>query len=443
PVGDFMAFMPPRHMAHTLPLLLVAVSASTSAGGEWTSFQNGGRPVDSTATSSESGTIAWSSTIPGTGQSSPVVRDGRIYLTSVSGPQKETYHVCGYSLADGAMLWQYDLANASPQESSSYVSHAAPTPVVDEHGVIAFFEGGNLVALSSEGVGRWERNLVEEYGPIDSRHGLGASLAQSSTTVFIWVERQSEPYVLAVDKSSGATRWKVPGAGATSWASPRLVPVAGGEHLVLSAIGTLIGIDPESGERLWTFNELSGNSTPTPMPYSEGKFLIGATVGREGGDATVAAASNGAVGIEQAADGSWQAKYVWHAKRATSSFGSPLGHDGLAYFVNRAGVLYGVELATGEERFAERIGSSLWATPLAAGERVYLPRKDGTVTVIASGPEYRVLNEIPLTGEEPRASEPAAGPPGADSGPTLYAAVLVDGQLIARFGDRLVCVQLD
>ena len=53
-----------------------------------------------------------------------------------------------------------------------------------------------------------------------------------------------------------------------------------GHHLVLSGIKKLAGLDPESGKRLWDFDGISGNSTPTPCPMGNGRFLIGATTGR-------------------------------------------------------------------------------------------------------------------------------------------------------------------
>lgn len=430
----------PRLRRHAVALMLsMAVSSLLTAGENWTSFQNGGHIVLTGEAASAAWAPSWSAEIPGTGQSSPVVWGNRVYVTSVTGPQKETYHVAAYDLNRGDKLWQYDLANASPQESTNYVSLAAPTPVVDEHGIVAFFEGGNLVALTHTGEVRWERNLVDEYGAIDARHGLGSSVAQTAEAAIVWVERQSEPYVLAVEKNSGDTLWKVAGLGTTSWSSPRILDVAGGPHLVLSGVGTIVGLDLATGERLWTLDDISGNSTPTPMPYAKGRFLIGATVGREGGDSSSSAESNGAVAVEQSESGEWQARFIWRARRATSSFGSPIAHQGLAYFVNRAGVLYGLDLETGEETFAERIGGSIWATPIARGNQVYLPRKDGTVSVLAAGPDFKVVTEFSVADKQAASASSDDGPSGG--GPTLYAAVIVGDRLLARLGDRLACFQ--
>lgn len=414
-------------------------------GGEnWTSFQNAGEVSFGSGSSagnpSDKPAAQWEVEIPGYGQSSPVVWNGRVYVTSVSGESKDRYHVSAYTVADGTKLWQHDLTNASPQESSGYVSKAAPTPAADDSGLICFFEGGNLVALTHDGSVRWERNLVEEYGEIDARHGIAASVEQSSRAAFVWVERQSDPYVLAIDKQTGETLWKVPGLGTTSWASPRLVPVKGGRHLVLSGVGKLAGLDPTSGERRWLYEAIAGNSTPTPVPLGEGRFLVGATVGRGGSDAGGASDSNCLLTVRPQPDGSWMASRSWKAERATSSFGSPIRHGEYAYFVNRSGVLYCVDAESGEEQYAQRVGSSVWATPIGDAERLWLFGKDGVVKSVLAGEEFRVMSETSLFPAEAVASTEAGrqGPPTA-SGPILYAGILVGDLMVLRSGDRLYC----
>lgn len=422
-------------------LCLVTIPTAAISEDSWRSFQNAGQ-VSLAASTTEtiirlSDEIAWTAELTGYGQSSPVVWNGQVYVTSVSGANKGTYHIAAYSLDNGSRLWQVDILNATPQESSNYVSKAAPTPAVDQQGLVCFFEGGNLIALTHDGQKRWERNLVDEYGEIASRHGLSASVEQDETSAFIWVERAEEPFVLAVTKQSGETLWKVDGIGATSWASPRLVPVEERNHLVLSGSGSLVGLDPASGERLWTFTDISGNSTPTPMPLGNNRFLIGATVGRGESDAGNAAASNGVVTISREGD-AWKAEYLWRAKRATSSFGSPIAHQGMAYFVNRSGVLYGLDLTTGDERFAERISGSCWATPLAIGEQLYVFGRDGKIDIVSNsdtGPSVTTWNALPADPEP--ATESASE---SDSGNVLYAVVFCGDRIILRRGDRLFSV---
>lgn len=438
PAWDFMRRVrTPRSKATGWLLGMLLLTASAQAGDRWPTFQNGGQVSFAEAEVGGDGETAWSVEIVGYGQSSPVVWDGRAYVTSVSGANQEKYHVSAYRLTDGEKLWQHDVPNPTPRENNNYVSKAASTPAADHDGVICFLEGGNLLAFTHDGDVRWERNLVDDYGPIESNHGLAASVEQSEETAFVWVERDEEPYLLAVAKRTGETRWKVPGIGATSWASPRLIPVADGRHLVLSGIGKLVGLDPENGQELWTLDGISGNSVPTPMPLGDGRFLIGATEGRGEASGGRAAESNGVVAVRKREDGTWHAGFDWRAERAISSFGSPICHAGHAYFVNRSGVVYCLDIATGEERYAQRLAGSVWATPIARGERIYFFAKEGIISTLAAGAVYRSLGDTPIL--------PDSSPPEDDqdrvAGPTLYAAVVAGNRLLVRTGDRLLCLE--
>ncbi len=243
-----------------MAFVTAAVCGSTivASAGDWTRFQG---PIPSDVdvarlplTWGPQENIAWTADIIGYGQSSPVTFGEQVFVTSISGPKKEKCHIAAFDLNSGKKLWQHDLDSATQAENSNYISKAAPTPVVDASGVVCFFEGGNLLSLTLDGEVRWQRNLVEEFGVIESRHGLSASLEHNDDRVFVWGERSKEPYVLAVEKSSGKDLWKSTGLGVTSWASPRLVPIVGeslrDSHLVLSGIGVLAGLDPATGKQL-------------------------------------------------------------------------------------------------------------------------------------------------------------------------------------------------
>jgi outer membrane protein assembly factor BamB len=210
------------------------------------------------------------------------------------------------------------------------------------------------------------------------------------------------------------------------------VPVSdAASHLVLSAIGSLTGIDPQSGEQLWKFEGISGNSTPTPAPLGHGRFLIGATIGREAGTSARAAESNGVIQITRAESG-WKAEYLWHAKEATSSFGSPIAHAGRAYFVNQTGVLFCLNAETGDEFFHERLGGSIWATPFGSGRLLFLFQKNGTLQVYSAADKPQKIAEYPVFAQEENASsDPFAGK-------TLYGAIPCQSGFLIRSGSDLI-----
>jgi outer membrane protein assembly factor BamB len=428
-----------------LSVFLLAVIAGSAAGtaiGEsagWTKFQNGGAAIGAAKLPiqwSPEDNIAWTAAIKGYGQSTPIVAHDQIVVTSTSGDNKDNYHVSSFAVKDGSELWRVDLANPSPFANTPMVSRAAPSAVATPQGFAAFFEGGLLVGIAPDGTKLWEKDLVQQYGKIDARHGLAASLEANDDHVFVWVERSESPYVLAIDPSTGEQVWKAAGVGSTSWSSPRLVPVDGGEHLVCSASGKIIGLDPSSGERLWTFDKISNNTSCTPTPVGDGAFLIGASDGRGETTPGAAAASNGLIQITKNEAGDYQAGFKWQAEKATSTFGSPVVAGDTAAIVNRAGVLYRLDLETGEQVSVDRTDAGgIWATPIVTDKLIYLFGYKGTTSVIslADGKEIAENRCWPEGGEGGKTA-------GFGGGNVLYAAVPAGERLIIRRGDKLFAI---
>lgn len=394
--------------------------------------------------------IAWTAQPPGYGQSSPVIWGDRVFVTSVEGPMKDRYHVLAYRLSDGEKLWQYTLDSSSPVESSNYVSRAAPTPVADADSLYVFFESGDLVALTHAGKQRWKRSLAEEYGKFDSGHGMAASPLLTEQAVVVLADHDGPAYLLAANKADGTNLWKTERKSRISWSSPTLIQLAESTQIVCSSNGSVDGYDPSTGKQLWSLDDLGGNTTASATPFGDGCFLVGASNGRGGEAAAGARRTNMAVRLETA-DGKPTAKPMWLAKEATSSFGSPIAYKGVAYWVNRSGVLYAYDVTDGKRLFTQRIGESCWATPVGVGERVYFFGKSGSTTVIKAGQQFEVLAENQLW--DPKATKPtaaAAGTPAEDesqqppapfSASVQYAAAAVNGSLIIRSGNHMFCLR--
>lgn len=407
----------------------------------WSSFQNGGQMSVSqelpTQWSPESN-IAWEAEIPGYGQSTPVTHDSTVFVTSTSGDNKDQYHVSAWNVTSGERLWQADFSNPSPEANNQYVSRAAPSPAIDDSGLYVFFEGGVVAGLEFDGQLRWQRNLVDEFGAITARHGLASSLEIDADRLYVWVERETDPYLMAVSKQTGETLWKVAGLGATTWGSPRLLQVGSTTQLVCSVSGKLAGFAPATGEKLWELNEISSNTSSTPIPAGDGRFFIGASDGRGEAPAEGGNASSGLVQVTIDESGTSKAEFVWRADRAKVSFGSPLVAEGFVWVVNRTGAVFQLDLATGEQVNVHRVDSgSVWATPLASAGRIYLFGQTGTTTVMSAA-TGEVISNNRLWGD----GGEGAGASGAMGGPVQYAAAIGDPTtLILRRGDRLFAIR--
>jgi outer membrane protein assembly factor BamB len=94
------------------------------------------------------------------------------------------------------------------------------------------------------------------------------------------------------------------------------------------------------------------------------------------------------------------------------------------YFVNKAGVAFCNDLTTGALRWSLRLPDSCWASPLASGENIYFFSKNGVTTVLRNSPEKPekvAESKLTVTGR-------------------VYGVAAVDGALLVRTGDRLLCL---
>lgn len=424
-------------MPRWMLLFSIALLSVRPATAEWPAFLGGTQRTSVEANlplnwTPDSG-VKWTASLPGHGQSSPVQWGDRVYVTAIEGPQKENNLVLAFDLNTGEQLWRHRGTSSLPVKNDVYTSRAAPTPVADDSGVYAFFESGNLVALDRSGDVRWQRSLIDDYGKFQGRFGLGGSLAQLEDRVFVLADNDGPAYLLAIDKASGETIWKSDRSSRTAWSSPMIVTVDGEPQVVVSSSGSVDSYDPGSGETLWSFDDVGGNTVASPVPFGDGRFLVGASPGRNGENTEGAKRSNMAMQIVAEGDG-YAVKVLWRNLQATSSFGSPIVHAGYAYYTNRAGVLFCIDAATGETAYTARIGDSNWATPIGIGDRVYVFGKSGSTMVLATGPEEKVLAENKLWEAD------GGGGPGGFTAEIQYGVAVAETGLVVRTGSRLFMI---
>ena len=152
--------------------------------------------------------VAWRAATPGFGQSSPVIWDDTVFLTSLEGELKETLFVTAIGLDDGAERWRRRFEAAEAFEWNDCVSKGAPTPAVDAERLYAFFDSGDLLALTHDGETVWRRRLGAEYGSVGGNHGVGSSVLLTDRAVVVLLTRRTYSYLLAVAPDTGETLWK-------------------------------------------------------------------------------------------------------------------------------------------------------------------------------------------------------------------------------------------
>ncbi len=445
---------------------LLAASVGAGAPADWPAFRGDGSgvaPGNYPVSWSPTEGIAWKAELPGYGQSSPVVWKGRVYATAVDGLEKEKLFVAALDAATGKRLWVREFAAARPGKNNPMMSRAAATPVADANGLVCLFESGDLVALTHDGGPRWRRDLGKDHGEFKNNHGLGSSLARHGRAAFVLVDHAGPSYLLAVDTATGADLWKAPRESRGGWTSPVVTRQNGKAVVVVSGGGNVAGYDAATGAEAWKHDGLVGNTIPSPTPAGD-LVLVGAGENRVRPDPAASARSNCCLRLTAAG-----VEPVWQAKGLVSQYASPLAHRGVAYFVTPAGVVHGLDLATGRELFAERLDNPVWAAPVAAGDHVYFFGKDGITTVLRAGAEFEKVatnrlwapdefarrreaaKAAAVLPEPPAGKGPAGGPPLPKAeldatrysavGDVVYAAAAADGAFFLRTGTELTCVR--
>ena len=396
-----------------LPLMAVlAAPAGPEAGRVWPGFRGDGSSHTRARTLplhwSAEENLAWQVELPGTGQSSPVIWQDRIFVTAIAGEMQDRLLVRCVALSTGKTLWEKEFKGSQGVKTSDYVAKAAPTPVVDGERVYLFFETGDLLALTHAGEPVWQRSLVRDYGAIRSNHGLGSSPVLSKAGLLLFVTHDGGAYLLNVNPKTGENRWKREHPFGAGWATP-LVAEHGGRSMVLvSSSGRVDSLDLETGAPVWNLKGLKGNTVPSPS-VADDVAVIGSS--EPGSTLAVGLGGQGEVPAE---------KVIWRQPEVNCSFGSPLVHQGYVYFSNMAGVAYCLELATGNVVWDTRLTASSWSSPLAAGDRVYFFDTKGGALVVKTGPKLEKLaeNRIPVEGR-------------------VYGMAAVDGAIVFRTDNRL------
>jgi outer membrane protein assembly factor BamB len=423
---------------------LLVTAALQGPASQWPAFLGAGaQPADAAAIPlrwAPGQNVAWQAPIVGYGQSSPLVWQDQVVVTSVEGAMKDTCHVVAFSLSDGNQLWDHARESSDKVESTNYVSRAAPTPVTDSAGIYAFFESGDLVALDHQGQLRWQRSLAQEYGKFENRFGLGASLAQADGAIYVLADHEGPSYLLAVDKRTGETLWKRDRDSRVSWSSPAVVQHGDRTFVLVSSSGSIDVYDAATGELATSRNDVGGNTVTTPIPYGDARFLVGASPGERGQYAEFASRSNLALQLVTR-DGQPALQTRWAAEKALASFASPMHYRDHVYWTNRAGVVFCFDDA-GQLRYSRRLAEPCWATPLGVGDRIYFFGRQGSTTVLAAGPEYRELARNVLWDDEQLETGADAGSPSDRfGGRTVYGVAVASGSLLIRTGDLLYCLR--
>ncbi len=396
-----------RHCFHRLCswglMFAMVLFGTTAQADNWA----GWRGSDRSGVSREAGLpeawsdtthVLWKTPLPGSGISSPIIWGDRVFVTESDGRRLSNLHVICLSRDSGKELWHQQFWGTAPTlYHATKSSMATPVPVTDGKHLFAFFGTGDVFCLTVEGELVWQRSLANEYGAIENRFAASSSPLLYEESVIVQCDHYGASYLVALDQSTGADRWKAERPECwLSWSSPQLIQDEKSGRAELLALGShkLDAYDPRSGERLWTVRGMSRECIPTPV-YGNG--LIYAVSGPK--YPTVAIRPGGAGDVTDT-------NVVWSNPRGGPFVPSAILVGERYYLVDDSGIATCLDARDGKSLWQKRLPGRYTASPVAGDGKIYFTNEDGTTTVIASNEaKYREVsrNEV----KEPVFASPA------------------------------------
>lgn len=359
---------------------------------------------------SEQKNILWKVDLPGLGHGSPVVWGDKIFVTTAiatedvasaptdgdgdqggrrRGPQppsvKQRSVVFAIDRRTGKTLWERTADEELPKEGhhqdNSYASHSA---ITDGEHVFAYFGSRGLYCYDLDGNLVWQR----DFGEMQSKRGFGEGSSPTlhkDKVIVLW-DHEGPSFITALNKSTGQTLWKTDRDEETSWSTPLVVEVDGKAQVVTSATSRIRSYDLENGELIWESSGMTANTIPSPV-VEDGVLYV--TSGFRG-NSLMAIRLSGAKG-----DITGTEAILWQYDRNTPYVPSPLLYDSYLYFLkSNNAILSCFHAKTGEPCYPpQRLAgpNGVYASPVGAGDRVYIAGRNGVTAVLKKGSEFEVL----------------------------------------------------
>jgi outer membrane protein assembly factor BamB len=336
-------------------------------------------------------------------QSSPIVWGERVFVTLTHWPEGTTdkdfpvHRVVCFSTKDGAKLWETAIDHG-PWKVSDFRGggYNCPTPATDGTNVYAIFGSSVIAAVDFQGKIAWRKDIV----PHNFDVCWGASPIVYKDTLLVvcdHLKSKKSSSIYCFDGKSGEVRWECKRPVDWTHATPLLATINGKLQLITATHNGPHGLDPDTGETLWSFhmnNQIGDTVSPI---VRDGLLYIDSGRGSMG----VCIDATGKGDVSKTA-------LKWKLPTVPEGFSSPVLVGDYLYRLHTPGTLSCFDWKTGEKLFSERLdGVDHAISPIATADgRIYVASA-GKSYVLKAGPKPDVL-AINTLGDANRASPAVA-----------------------------------
>jgi outer membrane protein assembly factor BamB len=402
----------------------------TLPAGDWPRFQG----QNGTGHSNEQGIpVKWTEKdhvfkvkIPGLGNGSPIVSNGKVFVHTSSESGDERSLLC-LDANNGKTLWTKTV-KGEKAKINSLNSLASSTPAADgERVVCAYWTGKEVVlhAYDFQGNELWSHSM----GGFGRQHGAAASpVIYDGKVIFLHdqdKERAANPdraaVLVCLDATKGKVLWeKTRPAYRACYSIPFVKEGAGGKkELIVVTTLQITSYGLEDGKENWRFDwKFATKPLRTVGSGILADDMVIACSGDGDGSRHMIAVKAGGQGTLPAKNLMWEHKTA----RATPYVPCVISSGDHLYCFTDSGFALCLSARDGKEVYRERLGSTVTASPVLINDKLYVAGYDGKVYVVEASPKYNVLARNDL-GDSVSASPAVA-----------------DGRIYFRTRTQLICV---
>jgi enterochelin esterase-like enzyme/outer membrane protein assembly factor BamB len=304
----------------------------------------------------------------GPAYSGVVVSGGRV-VTMYSDGQSD--HVVALDAATGKELWRHRLGGTYKGHDGSDDGPLS-TPLVHGGIVHALGPKGRLVALRLDDGGEvWSLDVKERFAGREPEYGFTTTPLVEGDLLIVEPGGGKGRSVVGLDRGTGKTVWTATDHW-VEYQSPSVLTLAGRRQLLAVDQEDVAGIDPASGQVLWTYEHRGTGASTSPhvVPLGGDRFLLKFW-------------TNVAVFEVRRSGEGFEASKLYEADVFSKSYLPPVLHEGHLYGFTSE-FLTCVDAATGER---------VWRSRPPGGKGLLLV--DGHLAILGTGGVVVVAEATP------------------------------------------------
>ena len=311
----------------------------------------------------------------GNGNASLVVHAGLVFAIHGEG---KTETVSCFDAASGKQQWSrsYDVSYEAYWEANGG-PHSTPLAVGDSLFTVSI--DAKLHAFDiKDGTVRWMRDLVLEFDCDLPQSGYAASPIAWGELVILPGLGAPGFGAIALRQENGEVAW-ARHAFLSSHASPILIETSGIEHLVFHGMNRLVGLEPSTGDLMWSKrlrSDAVDNVVFSPVWDAKRQLIL----------VSHAYDRNGARALKLSrSEGEWRCEQAWSNRRLSVEHSNGVRFQDTLISSDGGDPAFtvAIELDSGKSRFKQRgLGK---ANFLVAGETLIVLEENGTLHLAELG----------------------------------------------------------